>query len=77
MKFLVDAQLPPALAVCLREAGHEAKHVDDVGLRDAEDGAVWAHALQGGLIIVTKDEDFASSHLRSEPSAPKTVSAGG
>ena len=34
MKFLVDAQLPPALARRLREAGHEAQHVEDIGLRD-------------------------------------------
>ena len=27
MRFLVDAQLPPALAVRLRELGHDAEHV--------------------------------------------------
>lgn len=60
MKFLVDAQLPPALARWLREAGHEAEHVEDVGLREANDGAIWARALQSGAVIVTKDEDFAA-----------------
>lgn len=60
MKFLVDAQLPPVLALWLREAGHEAKHVENVGLRDAKDGTIWAYALQTGSIIVTKDEDFAA-----------------
>ena len=60
MKFLVDAQLPPALAGWLRAAGHEAGHVEEVGLREADDGAIWAHALQTGAIIVTKDEDFAA-----------------
>lgn len=60
MKFLVDAQLPPALARWLREAGHDADHVEDVGLREANDGAIWAHALQSGAFIVTKDEDFAA-----------------
>ena len=60
MKFLVDAQLPPALARWLREAGHEAEHVEDVGLREGSDSAIWAHALQKGAIIVTKDEDFAA-----------------
>jgi predicted nuclease of predicted toxin-antitoxin system len=63
---LVDAQLPPVLAVWLREAGHEAKHVDDVGLREAEDAAVSAHALQDGLIIMTKDEDFAARSSKAE-----------
>ena len=59
MKFLVDAQLPPALAGWLREAGHEAVHVEDLGLREANDSAIWKHALENGATIVTKDEDFA------------------
>jgi predicted nuclease of predicted toxin-antitoxin system len=40
VKFLVDAQLPPALARWLREAGHEAEHVEDVGLREGSDSAI-------------------------------------
>jgi predicted nuclease of predicted toxin-antitoxin system len=66
VKFLIDAQLPPALAGWLREAGHEASHVEDAGLRDAEDGAIWAHALKTGAIIVTKNEDFAARSIRTE-----------
>ena len=58
MKFLVDAQLPPVLAQWLREAGHEAQAVREVGLREADDGAIWDHALTTGAAIVTKDEDF-------------------
>lgn len=60
MRFLIDAQLPPALAGGLREAGHEASHVEDIGLREADDGAIWARALQSEAILVTKDEDFAA-----------------
>ncbi|HEV3210129.1 MAG TPA: DUF5615 family PIN-like protein [Chthoniobacterales bacterium] len=48
MKFVVDAQLPPALARLLREAGCEAN--------DAE---IWRYALQQQAAIITKDEDFA------------------
>lgn len=59
MKFLVDAQLPPALAHWLREAGHEAQAVRDIGLRDAPDTIIWQHARATRAIIVTKDEDFA------------------
>ncbi len=60
MKFLVDAQLPPALARWLQEAGHDTAHVEDVGLRDADDNTIWKYALDGGWAIVTKDEDFAA-----------------
>lgn len=72
MKFLVDAQLPPALAGWLREAGHDAAHVEDVGLRFASDPAILAHALQTEAIIMTKDEDFAERSIR-ETTAPVIV----
>ena len=59
MKLLVDAQLPPDLVVWLRQQGHEALSVRDAGLRDAEDGIIWAHARRTHAVILTKDEDFA------------------
>lgn len=59
MRFLVDAQLPPALARWLVAAGYEAEHVGDVGLGDAQDQAIWAYAVSVGAVIVSKDEDFA------------------
>ena len=52
--------MPPALAGWLREQGHEAQAVRDVGLREAEDSAIWAYAKQTGTVILTKDEDFAA-----------------
>lgn len=59
MRFIVDAQLPPALARKLTEAGHDAEHLLDVGLLEAADGIVWDYALEHEAIILTKDEDFA------------------
>jgi predicted nuclease of predicted toxin-antitoxin system len=59
MRFIVDAQLPLALARFLAVKGHEAQHVADLGLQAASDGAIWHFALQEGAAIVTKDEDFA------------------
>ncbi len=58
MKFLVDAQLPPALARFLASLGEEAIHVLDVGLLDASDSAIWDFALKSDWIIITKDDDF-------------------
>ena len=63
MRFLVDAQLPPALARWLVAAGHEAEHVGDVGLGDAQDQAIWAYAAGVGAVIVSKDEDFAQRKI--------------
>jgi predicted nuclease of predicted toxin-antitoxin system len=72
VKFLIDAQLPPALARRLREAGHDAEHGEDVGLREANDGAIWARALESGAVIVTKDEDLAARSVQL-PTAPVIV----
>lgn len=72
MRFLVDVQLPPALAQWLNERGHEAAAVRDIGLREADDSAIWSHAQQGGWIVVTKDEDFVELVLQTS-SAPQVV----
>ena len=60
MRFLVDAQLPPALARFLSDAGHQAEHVYDIGMETASDRAIWNHALKNNAVIITKDEDFVS-----------------
>jgi len=41
MRFLVDAQLPPALARWLSGKGHEAEHVADRQMEAASDAAIW------------------------------------
>ena len=63
MRFLVDAQLPPALARWLAGKGHAAEHVADVGLAHASDKDIWDHALAVGAVIVSKDEDFAQRRI--------------
>jgi predicted nuclease of predicted toxin-antitoxin system len=59
MRFLLDAQLPPALARWLVPAGHEAEHLGDHDMQAAPDTAIWDLALRDNAVIVTKDEDFA------------------
>ena len=58
MKFIVDAQLPPALARFLTAKGESAIHVMDKQMMESSDSEIWDLALQEGLIIITKDEDF-------------------
>jgi predicted nuclease of predicted toxin-antitoxin system len=72
VRFIVDAQLPPALARWLVEAGHEAWHVEEIGLRDAEDQPIWRHALENKAILLSKDEDFALRSRQSQ-SGPVVV----
>ncbi len=72
MRFLVDAQLPPALASWLGEKGFAATPVREVGLRDSDDGSIWNFAISGDWTVLTKDEDFAARCLTS-PGAPAAV----
>ena len=69
MRFLVDAQLPPALASWLRSKGYDAHHVIELGLADAPDAAIWAQAIAEGFMIVTKDRDFVDWGLARTPKA--------
>jgi predicted nuclease of predicted toxin-antitoxin system len=61
MQFLVDAQLPPALARWLSsEGGRDATHVMDYGMTAAGDRYIWDYAKMNDAIIISKDEDFAN-----------------
>jgi predicted nuclease of predicted toxin-antitoxin system len=71
LRFLVDANLSPRVAVRLRSAGHDATHVGDGGLLTADDLSILAHASTGRRIIISADADFATLLAvggRSEPS---------
>jgi predicted nuclease of predicted toxin-antitoxin system len=63
VRFLIDAQLPPALARLLSDHGHVAEHVCDIGLGDTSDRALCGYALEHDAVLVTKDEDFAAMVL--------------
>jgi predicted nuclease of predicted toxin-antitoxin system len=67
LNFLIDAQLPPALARWIaNQSGHQATHVFDLDLQGADDRVIWEHAGEKDLIIVSKDEDFLDRWLLSE-----------
>lgn len=68
MRFIVDAQLPPALAGWHIAQGYEAVHVFDLDLTRADDATSWQRAESTLSIIVTKDEDLAvRAQLRPGP----------
>lgn len=70
MRFLVDDQLPVALARALTAAGHDARHVFDCGLKGADDRIIWRYACEQARVIVTKDEDFVRLQSARPPRAP-------
>ena len=50
--------MPAVLAQWLRDKGHVAEHVRELGLNRAKDRAIWHYAVSNSAIIVTKGEDF-------------------
>jgi len=54
------------------EAGHEARHVEEIGLRDADDRLIWRYALENKTILLSKDEDFVV-RVRQDQSGPVMV----
>ena len=70
MTIWVDAHLSPAIATWITNTfGITALALRDVGLRDAEDPEIFEAAKAQGIILMTKDSDFADliNHLGSPP----------
>jgi predicted nuclease of predicted toxin-antitoxin system len=65
VRFLIDNQLPKALAEHLRAQGHDCQHVLEIGLADASDTAVCRYAEDQERVLISKDEDFL--YLSSQP----------
>ena len=66
--FVLDVHLPRQLAALLIHKGHEAIHVLDIlNKARTKDTDIRKHADLNGLILITKDRDFVTSHtfLRS------------
>ena len=69
MKIWLDAQLPPALAPWISTTfGVNGSAVRDLGLRDAEDQAIFdAARAASDVVILSKDSDFLEMLLRLGP----------
>jgi len=63
MKLLFDQNLSPRLPRLLAAIYDESVHVREVGLRDADDLAIWEYAKVEGYAIVSKDSDFQQRSL--------------
>jgi predicted nuclease of predicted toxin-antitoxin system len=58
IRLLLDENLSPRLAQDLADLFPGSAHVRDLGLKAADDQAIWQRAAAGGFGIVTKDDDF-------------------
>jgi len=73
MRLLVDNALSPVLAELLRNAGHEAVHVRDIGLHHAADEDVFERAVAEDFVVVTADTDFGTLLARHSSSKPSLI----
>jgi predicted nuclease of predicted toxin-antitoxin system len=71
-RLLLDANLSPALAEALRWRGHDAVHVNEIGLRTAPDAAIFREAGASGRAVVTHDADYLGL-LRSGAGGPSVI----
>jgi predicted nuclease of predicted toxin-antitoxin system len=73
MRFLLDENIPPSLALLLKIAGHEARHVVEIGYTNTPDFKISAFAAQSGEIILTHDTDFGTILALSGDSKPSVI----
>lgn len=67
MRFLVDASLPRSVVHSLKQMGHDAVDVRDIGMRSATDDVIAAQVRMNRQALVTRDFDFAD--IRNYPPA--------
>lgn len=68
MKVWIDAQLPPSLCGWLNaEYSLVASHVQDIGMREADDAEVFNAIRQPDHVLLTKDQDFIDMVTRLGP----------
>lgn len=73
MRLLVDANLSPAVAALLNQAGHDAVAVRDLGLQDATDETILEQALADDRVIVSHDTDFGTMLAMQRRSKPSLI----
>lgn len=72
-KLLVDMCVDRRVSSGLRDLGHDAVHVGEIGMGSATDHEVMEFAAKEARIVVTHDSDFAQFLARSGAEAPSIV----
>ena len=73
MTLWLDAQLPPQLAMWIRQTlAINASALRDLGLRDADDVTIFDAARKADAVLISKDSDFIELMMR-HGSPPKLI----
>ena len=71
--LLLDQGLPARAAGALRDLGWDAVHVREIGMREADDAEILAHAANEERVVVTLDRDFPQILALTEAALPSVI----
>jgi predicted nuclease of predicted toxin-antitoxin system len=73
MRFLLDMNLPPAIAEQLRADGHDAVHALEAGLGNLPDAEIFERAAADDRVVITFDLDFGEIVGAAEHPRPGVI----
>lgn len=73
MKFLLDENLSYRICAHLKAAGHDAVHVNEIGLAGADDDTVINTARGENRVLISCDHDFVHLLFASGGSRPSLL----
>ena len=73
MRFLADMGVSMSVVRDLRHAGHDAEHLEELGLRTLPDSEIFLRARRERRVVLTFDLDFADIAAATTEPFPSVV----